>query len=142
MMEGSGSRRPKTYGSYGSGTLMVGYYFIVPYCKFSLFCFRKVYFDLMLEKQVFVHGMETLEEAISSFLHICFIANLRFPVGSGILSTFLQRWVAKLDENGTTADRIKKDQVSKQDKADRSFKKSFEIYTSKMYVLLRSSGMV
>jgi hypothetical protein len=69
----------------------------------------------MLEKQVFVHGMETLKEAISSFLHICFIANLRFPVGSGILSTFLQRWVVKLDENGTTADRIKKDQVSKED---------------------------
>jgi hypothetical protein len=57
-------------------------------------------------------------------------------------STFLQRWVAKLDENGTTADRIKKDQVIKQDKQDRSFKKSLETYTSKMYVLLRSSGMV
>jgi hypothetical protein len=45
--------------------------------------------------------------------------------------------VAKLEENGTTADRIK-DQVSKKDKAGQSFKKSFETYTSKMYMLLRS----
>ncbi len=71
----------------------------------------------MLEKQVFVHGMKTLKEAISSFLHICFIANLEWH-NSG---------------------QVKKDQVSKQ---DQSFKKSLETYKSKMYLLLRSTGMV
>ena len=102
-----------------------------------------MYFDLILEKQVFVYGMESLEEAISSYLYICFIANLRFPIGSGILSTFLQRWVAKLDEHGTTAARTKKDQVSKEDKAaGRSFNKAFEAYTSKMYMVLSTLGTI
>ncbi len=89
-----------------------------------------------MEKQIFVHGMECLEMAVSSFLHICFVANMQYPKGSGLLCTFLQRWVAKLDEHGTIASRTKKDQVAKEDKSCRSFKKVFEDYAQKMFVLL------
>jgi hypothetical protein len=94
-----------------------------------------VFFDLVVEKEVFIHGMERLEDAISSFLHLCFVANLHFPKGSGILSTFLQRWVAKLDEHGTTAANSRKDMASKEDKAGRSFKKAFDDYAIKMFLL-------
>jgi hypothetical protein len=107
--------------------------------KMFLNNFRKVFFDLIVEKEVFVHGMTRLEDAISSFLHICFAANLHFPNGSGILCTFLQRWVAKLDEFGTTAAKYNKDQVSKEDKVGRSFKKAFEDYAKKVFIL--TSGM-
>ncbi len=79
--------------------------------------------------------METLEEAVSSYLHICFIAHLEFPNGSGILSTFLQRWVAKLDEHGTKATGRKDTLVNKQDKTGRAFNKAFEDYGSKVFVL-------
>lgn len=99
-------------------------------------CFRKVYFDLIVEKEAFISGMETLEEAVSSFLHICFVTNMHYPVGSGNVSTYLQRYVAKLDENGTTATRTRKDQVAKEDKAARSLKKVFEEFNKKMYVIL------
>jgi hypothetical protein len=94
-----------------------------------------VYFDLIVEKEVFVHGMERLEDAISSFLHLCFIANLQFPKGSGILCTFLQRWVAKLDEHGTSAASCRKDLAHKEDKAGRSFKKAFDDYAIKLFVI-------
>jgi hypothetical protein len=80
--------------------------------------------------------MESLEKAVSSFLHICYVANMQYPKGSGLLCTFLQRWVAKIDENGTVASRSKKDQVAKEDKSSRSFKKAFDDYAQKMYVLL------
>jgi hypothetical protein len=99
-------------------------------------CFRKVFFDLMVEKQLFISGMGTLEEAVSSFLHLCFIGNIQYPVGSGVLCTFLQRWVAKLDEHGTTAARTRKDQAAKEDKASRPFKKIFDEFQQKMYVIL------
>jgi hypothetical protein len=95
-----------------------------------------VYFDLIVEKEVFISGMETLEEAVSSFFHICFVTNMHYPVGSGNLCTYLQRYVAKLDENGTTATRTRKDQVAKEDKAARSLKKVFEEFNKKMYVIL------
>jgi hypothetical protein len=107
----------------------------VPVKHFFLQYFRKVFFDLILEKQVFVHGMERLEDAVSSFLHLCFVANLQFPKGSGILCTFLQRWVAKLDEHGTTAASSRKDLANKEDKAGRSFKKAFDDYAIKLFVL-------
>jgi hypothetical protein len=103
------------------------------------FCLRNVFFDLMVEKAVFIHGMTRLEDAISSFLHVCFVANLHFPSGSGILCTFLQRWVAKLDEYGTSAAKHKKDKVSRDDKSGRSFNKAFGDFAQKMFVL--TSGM-
>ncbi len=64
---------------------------------------------------------------------------MEYPPGSGILSTFLQRWVGKLDQNGTTAARSKKDLVNKDDKIGRAFKKAFEDYSSKVFVLTNSS---
>ena len=71
--------------------------------------------------------LETLEKAISIFLHVCFVAHMTYPVGSGLLCTFLQRWVAKLDEHGTAATSGQKDLVSKQDKKSlgRCFEKTF-----------------
>jgi hypothetical protein len=90
----------------------------------------------MVEKQVFISGMESLEQAVSSFIHLCFVANIQYPVGSGILCTFLQRWVAKLDEHGTTAARTRKDQSAKEDKSSRAFKKIFDEYTRKMFIIL------
>jgi hypothetical protein len=95
-----------------------------------------VYFDLIVEKSVFIHGMERLEEAVSSFLHVCFVANIQYPNGSGLLCTLLQRWVAKLDEHGTTADLTKKDQANKEDKSGRSYKKIFGEYAQKVFKLL------
>jgi hypothetical protein len=95
-----------------------------------------VSFDLIVEKEPFICGMETLEEAISSFLHVCFVVNMHYPVGSGILCTWIQRFVAKLDEHGTTAGRQKKDQTAKEDKAARSLKKVFDDYKEKMFIIL------
>jgi hypothetical protein len=95
-----------------------------------------VFFDLIVEKEPFISGMETLEDAVASFLHICFVTNMHYPIGSGNLCTYLQRYVAKLDENGTTAARTRKDQAAKQDKAERSLKKVFEDFNKKMYVIL------
>jgi hypothetical protein len=95
---------------------------------------RKVFLDLLVEKTLFIHGMESLEQAVSSFLHVCFVANLEFPVGSGILCTFLQRWVGKLDEHGTTA-KNRKDLASAKDKVGRSFQKAFDDYAKKVFVL-------
>jgi hypothetical protein len=95
-----------------------------------------VVFDLLVENEPFISGFETLEAAVSSFLHVCFVANIHYPVGSGVLCTFLQRWVAKLDENGTTAARTRKDQVDKIDKAARSIKKALEYFKAIMYNIL------
>ena len=76
---------------------------------------------------------------MTSFLHLCFVCNMEYPEGSGLLCTFLQRWVAKLDEYGTTADRSKKDHVAKGDKAGRSFSKVFDDYARKLFILSRAA---
>jgi hypothetical protein len=60
---------------------------------------------------------------VSSFLHVCFMANMKYPKGSGLLCILLQPWVSKLDEHGTPAARSKKNQSSKEDKSGRSYKK-------------------
>jgi hypothetical protein len=44
--------------------------------------------------------------------------------------------VAKLDENGTTAARTRKDQVDKIDKTARSIKKALEYFKAIMYNIL------
>jgi hypothetical protein len=80
--------------------------------------------------------MNTLEEAVSSFIHLCFVANLSYPVGSSFLCTYLQRFAAKLDLNGTTAARTKRDQAAKEDKATRSLKKVFDDFKEKMFIVL------
>ena len=95
-------------------------------------------FDLMVEKEEFISGLETLEMAVSSFLHLYFVANLTYPAGSGILCTFLQRCVAKIDEHGTTSDMKKKDKASKVDKAARPFKKLFDDFRTKVYDIAMS----
>ena len=110
-------------------------------CCFFLI-FRKVVFDLVVEREVFISEMRTLEEAVSSFLHLCFVANIRYPVGTGIVCTYLQRYAAKLDENGTTAAMKKKDQVDPEDKVMRSFKKVFDEFRQKMYDILSSHAVM
>jgi hypothetical protein len=97
-----------------------------------------VYFDLIVEQKVLIHGMENLEDAISSFLHVCFVTNMKYPNGAGLVCMLLQRWVAKLDEHGTSASTSKKDQTSKEDKSGRSYKKVFAEYGQTVYQLLRS----
>jgi len=108
----------------------------VKIANICLFCFRKVFFDLLFEKQAFIFGMTTLEEAVSSFLHLCFVGNFEYPIGSGNLATFLQRQVAKLDEFGTTAAKMRKDQSAKADKVSKSYKKFFDDYKEKMFLIL------
>ena len=108
----------------------------VKIANICLFCFRKVFFDLLFGKQAFIFGMTTLEEAVSSFLHLCFVGNFEYPIGSGNLATFLQRQVAKLDEFGTTAAKMRKDQSAKADKVSKSYKKFFDDYKEKMFLIL------
>ncbi len=36
-------------------------------------------FDLIVEKEVFICGLTNLEDAVSSFLHLCFVANMEYP---------------------------------------------------------------
>jgi hypothetical protein len=69
--------------------------------------------------------MTTLEEAVLSFLHLCFVGNFEYPIGSGILATFLQQQVAKLDEFGTTAAKMRKDQSAKADKVSKQVIQKF-----------------
>ena len=38
----------------------------------------------MLEKDPLIGGLETLEEAIASFLHICFVGNMQYPKVSAL----------------------------------------------------------
>ena len=105
------------------------------------FIFSKIVFDIVIEKSIFISGLESLEKAIASLLHICFVANLSYPIGSATLCTFLQRWVAKLDENGTVAKQSRKDQTSKIDRSSRCFKKIFDDYAAKVYVLTSAANI-
>jgi hypothetical protein len=41
--------------------------------------FRQVYFDLVLEKEPFIGGMTSLEDAVASMLYLCFVANIEYP---------------------------------------------------------------
>jgi len=49
--------------------------YTVPYV--FVYIFRRVVFDLSVEKMLFVCGLETVAEAVSSFLHLTFTANLQ-----------------------------------------------------------------
>ncbi len=91
-----------------------------------------------MERQPFISGLDTLEQAVSSFLHVCFVANMEYPSGSGILATFLQRWVAKLDQHGTRAAETKRDLVHKGDKTGKNFQKAFDDLAKKVFMLKNS----
>jgi hypothetical protein len=45
----------------------------------SLKYFRRVFFDIAVEGQPFVSAVESLSKAISTFLHLCFVAHLEYP---------------------------------------------------------------
>jgi hypothetical protein len=60
-------------------------------------------------------------------------------MGSANLCTFLHCFVAKLDENGTTAKRPKKDQTSKEDKSSRAFDKIVTNYATRL-LLIKSAA--
>jgi hypothetical protein len=83
--------------------------------------------DLVVEMECFISNIETLEEGVASFLHLCFVVDLQYPKGSGILCTLLQRLVAKLDEYGNRAKATKRDMLHKDDKG-KAFKKAFDTY--------------
>jgi hypothetical protein len=103
--------------------------------ELKLLDLRKIVFDLVVERRPFISSMETLEEAISSFLHVCFVANMEYPTGSGILATYLQRMVAKLDQNGLKAAETRKDLANKEDKKGRAFQKAFDALARSSFML-------
>jgi len=95
-----------------------------------------------VENKTFLHGLESLEKSISSFFHLCFVANLqyRYPVGSANLGTFLQHFVAKLlDEHGTTAKRKKRNQTVKEDKLSKIFDKIVSNYATRLLLIKSAS---
>lgn len=55
---------------------------------------------------------------------------MEYPKGSRILCSLLQRWVAKLDENGTKAETGVKDLVLRVNRMGQQFKKAFKDYLS------------
>jgi hypothetical protein len=89
----------------------------------------------MLEQRVFISEMDTLEKAVSSFLHLCFVGNFNYPVGSAFLSTYLQRRVAKIDENGTKSTNSKKNQLAKEDKSARLLEKAINDFKVTLFDL-------
>jgi hypothetical protein len=42
-------------------------------------CDREIVFDLAVEREALVCGMDNLEDAVSSFLHLSFVANMEYP---------------------------------------------------------------
>ena len=63
---------------------------------------------MVVERELFLRGLESIEEAVTSLLQLCFVCHLeyRYLKSAGILCTFLQRWVAKRDEFGHKSDRL------------------------------------
>jgi hypothetical protein len=41
--------------------------------------FRRILFDLAVQGEPFIVGLDSLEQAITSFIHVCFVADLHFP---------------------------------------------------------------
>ena len=41
--------------------------------------FRRVTFDIAVEGEAFVVGLDSLSTAIAAFLHLCFVAHLEYP---------------------------------------------------------------
>ncbi len=44
-----------------------------------LIIYRRVSFDVAVEGQPFIHGLNSLDKAIGSFLSLCFVAHLEYP---------------------------------------------------------------
>jgi hypothetical protein len=38
-----------------------------------------VVFDLAVQGEPFIVGLESLEQAITSFIHVCFVADIHYP---------------------------------------------------------------
>ena len=79
------------------------YYIILDIICFAIFDTkikdfeRQVLFDLAVEGEPFIEGLDSLEKAIASFLHVCFVANMQYPEVElsnivGICSLFLARY--------------------------------------------------
>jgi hypothetical protein len=100
--------------------------------------FRRVFLDLHVEVDPFVKGLETLEEAVASFLHMCFIADMEYPTGAGVLCTLLQRSAAKLDENGTKTAMTRKSKLNKNEKA-REFSRAWKAYCEGVVLMRQGS---
>jgi hypothetical protein len=43
------------------------------------YIYRKVVFDLAVQGEPFIVGLESLEQAITSFIHVCFVADIQYP---------------------------------------------------------------
>jgi len=51
---------------------------------------RKLQFDLVVEKDLLYTGLETLEDAVSGFLHLCFTVNLEYPKVSVVMLKYFK----------------------------------------------------
>ena len=49
------------------------------------FLFRIIQFKLVVEKTPFLVDLQTLEDAVTAYLHVCFVANMHYPKGTIIL---------------------------------------------------------
>jgi hypothetical protein len=38
-----------------------------------------VVFDLAVQGEPFIVGLDSLEKAVTSFIHVCFVANMLYP---------------------------------------------------------------
>jgi hypothetical protein len=84
-------------------------------------------------------GLESLEEAVASFLHMCFITDMEYPTGSGVLCTLLQRSAAKLDENGTRTKMSRKSKLSKDEKT-KGFSRAWRNYCEGVVLMREGSS--
>jgi hypothetical protein len=69
----------------------------IEYSKTHLYLIsRKVLFDLAVEGETFIGGLDSLSKAINAFFYICFVAGLEYPevrygtIDNGISVFFLE----------------------------------------------------
>ena len=86
---------------------------------------------MVVKRELFLRGLESIEERVASHKFSTALFCLPPRVGSaGILCTFLQRWLTKLEEFGHKSDRL----AVKASKCGKS-KRAFEYYGTKVFVL-------
>ena len=64
---------------------MPSFFSVVLNMKIFNFLLRIIQFELVVEKTPFLVGLQTLEDAVTAYLHVCFVANMHYPKGTIIL---------------------------------------------------------